>query len=629
MRTAAGQSFSPTLHTPTAPSRFTSAARGVIFPAPMPPRPSRRIGRGVRAWTCAAIVVCAVVGIGARGVSAQPAQQAQQAQPAGPEGAGESAGGGRTFIYGGTAVFRPFDFLDDDGKPQGFNVDLVRALARVAGHRVEVRLGDWDQTLRRIRSHELDLVMLAYTEDRAQTYGYLDEFWQIRHSILFLPGRSSYPNVLVALNKETVAVSGEALSLELLRALPEALRPRLIPARDNSAAIKLLVGGEATAVTGNALVLQTELARQGIQDLHEVIASASSYRLATAKGREAEMAWVRPALQKLRESGEFSALVERHLAEPRPLRTLRERVQDGGVIVLMLSLPIVMVLVWNRSLRSEVEARTRLLREAAADKDHLARSLAESLGLIEDTNHQLELKNAELERFTHTVSHDLRSPLITIRSYLGHLDKSVAEGNLDQFREDAGRISRAAGRMETLLKDLLALSRVGKVLSPERNVNLREVARDTVESLQGMLSERGVQVEIQPDLPVVRGDAQRLAEVLQNLIENAAKFTTGRANPRIWIESRPHPLGAVLMVRDNGIGLDPRHHEKVFELFEKLASEGDGTGLGLALVKRIVEAHGGRAWVESPGLGGGATFCFTLRLAGAAPDEAPQKGSLS
>jgi signal transduction histidine kinase len=560
-----------------------------------------------------------MVGIGARRVSAQ---QAQQAQAAGPDAAEESVGGGKTFIYGGTAVFRPFDFLDDDLKPQGFNVDLVRALARVAGHRVEVRLGDWDQTLRGIRSHDIDLVMLAYTEERAQTYGYLDESWQIRHSILFLPGRSAYPNVLVALNKETVAVSGEALSLELLRALPEALRPKLIPARDNSTAIRLLVRGEATAVTGNALVLQTELSRQGIHDLHEVIASASSYRLATARGREAEMAWIGPALQTLRESGEFSALVERHLAEPRPARTLRERARDAGVIVLMLSLPFLIVLVWNRSLRSEVEARTTLLREAALEKDQLARSLAESLGLIEDTNHQLELKNAELERFTHTVSHDLRSPLITIRSYLGHLDKSVAEGNLDRFREDASRISRAAGRMETLLKDLLALSRIGKVLSPDQDVNLGEVARDTVESLHGMLSERGVQVEVRPDLPMVRGDAQRLAEVLQNLIENAAKFTTGRANPRIWIEARPHPLGAVVMVRDNGIGIDPRHHERVFELFEKLASEGDGTGLGLALVKRIVEAHGGRVWVESPGLGGGATFCFTLRLAGGAQDQA-------
>ncbi|MEO8361369.1 MAG: transporter substrate-binding domain-containing protein [Vicinamibacteria bacterium] len=543
------------------------------------------------------------------------ASVAQAVQTPMPESSRGSADQDKTIVYGGTSVFRPFDFLDEAGKPQGFNVELVRALARVAGYRVEVRLGDWDKTLEGVRSHEVDLVMLAYTEERTKTYDFLDEFWTVRHSILFLPGRASYPNVLLDLKKETVAVSGEAVSLQLLRALPEALRPTLIAARNNAEAIKILERGDATAVTGNALVLQTELSRMGIHDLHEVIASASSYRLATGKGREAEMAWVGPALQKLRESGEFSALVEKHLAEPRPGRTFRDRLEDAALIVLMLSLPFVLVLAWNRSLRREVESRTTQIRAVGVEKDRLAKSLAESLDQVQEANQQLELKNAELERFTFTVSHDLRSPLITIRGYLGHLEESAVAGNLELFRQDAARINRAASRMEALLRDLLALSRVGRVLSPDQDVRMSELARDTAELLHGMLSERHVQVEIQEDLPVVRGDRQRLAEVFQNLIENAAKFTAGQTDPRIWIGARKDAEVTVFTVRDNGTGIDPQHHDRVFKLFEKLTTETEGTGLGLALVRRIVEAHGGRVWVESDGLGKGSTFCFTLRLA--------------
>lgn len=525
-------------------------------------------------------------------------------------------------MYGGTAVFRPFDFLDEGGKPQGFNVELVRALARVAGYRVDLRLGDWDQTLEGVRSHEIDLVMLAFTEERTRTYAFLEEFWIVRHSILFPPGRTSYPNVLLDLKKETVAVSGEALSLQLLRELPEALRPRLIMAKDNAEAIAALERGDATAVTGNALVLQTELSRMGIHDLHEVIAFASSYRLATGQGRETEMAWVGPALQKLRESGEFAALVERHLAEPRPGRTLREQVQDLGLILLLLSLPFVLVLVWNRSLRGEVEARTAQIRQGVVEKDRLAKSLAESLDQVKEANQQLELKNGELGRFAHTVSHDLRSPLVTIRGYLGQLERSAEEGNLALFREDAARISRAAIRMEDLLRDLLELSRVGRVLNVDQDVPMSQVARDTVELLHGMLSERQVQVEIQEGLPLVRGDRLRLTEVFQNLIENGARFTAGQADPRIWIGTRRDAEGTVFTVRDNGIGIDPQHHNRVFELFEKLTPQSEGTGLGLALVRRIVEAHGGRVWVESDGLGKGSTFCFSLRLAGASSPDA-------
>jgi signal transduction histidine kinase len=225
---------------------------------------------------------------------------------------------------------------------------------------------------------------------------------------------------------------------------------------------------------------------------------------------------------------------------------------------------------------------------------------------------ELERRNAELERFTYTVSHDLRSPLVTVRGFVDLLEKDVAVGRPERVAADLGRIRAATATMETLLRELLELSRVGRVMNPPERVPLDDLARQATALLRERLRAAGIRVDIQPGLPVVHGDRGRLLEVLQNLIENAVKFRSGQAEPVVEVGSRPGPDGPVVYVRDNGIGIDPRYHERVFGLFERLDPRVEGTGVGLALVKRIVEVHGGRVWVESEGAGKGSAFCFTL-----------------
>ena len=224
----------------------------------------------------------------------------------------------------------------------------------------------------------------------------------------------------------------------------------------------------------------------------------------------------------------------------------------------------------------------------------------------------LAAKNAELERFTYTVSHDLKSPLVTIRGFAGLAGTDLAAGNFPRVRQDLGRIVAAADKMHRLLDDLLELSRVGRVVNPPEDVPLAELAQEAVELVRGRIESRGVAVDISPDLPVVRADRRRLLEVLQNLLENAVKFAGERPGPRVEIAARQDGGETVFFVRDNGRGIEARFLERVFDLFEKLDPAAEGTGVGLALVRRIVEAHGGRAWAESDGLGRGATFCFTL-----------------
>jgi PAS domain S-box-containing protein len=228
---------------------------------------------------------------------------------------------------------------------------------------------------------------------------------------------------------------------------------------------------------------------------------------------------------------------------------------------------------------------------------------------------ELEGKNAELERFTYTVSHDLKSPLITIRGFIGLLRDDAEKGDTVQMGRDINRISSATDKMQALLSDLLALSRIGRVTNPPERVNFGVLAEEARELLAGIIQEQGVLVTIAPALPDVVVDRTRIREVLTNLIENAIKFR-GSREPRVEIGVVDTDGQPAFYVRDNGIGIEPECQSRIFGLFEKLDPKSGGTGIGLAIVRRIIEVHGGKIWVESAGPGQGSTFLFTLPLTG-------------
>jgi signal transduction histidine kinase len=229
---------------------------------------------------------------------------------------------------------------------------------------------------------------------------------------------------------------------------------------------------------------------------------------------------------------------------------------------------------------------------------------------------ELQTKNEELERFTYTVSHDLRAPLITIKGYLGFLERAAASGDGERLRGDIRRIDTAAERMQRLLDELLHLCRIGREAGPATRVEFAPVVEEAAELVRGRLAAERVRLVVRDGLPAVQGDRSRLVEAVQNLLDNAAKFMGDQRDPTIEVGARGSDEQGrhVLYVRDNGMGIPEEQRERVFGLFNKLSADTDGTGVGLTLVRRIVEVHGGTIHVESPGGGGGrgATFVFTL-----------------
>ena len=228
-------------------------------------------------------------------------------------------------------------------------------------------------------------------------------------------------------------------------------------------------------------------------------------------------------------------------------------------------------------------------------------------------NKELESQNEELERFTYTVSHDLRSPLVTIRGFLGYLKQDVESGDMIRFEKDMTRIANAVDKMQTLLNELLELSRIGRITNPPENVPFEGIIRETVDLLSGPLEAGNIRLKIVGEFPTVHVDRLRIAEVVQNLISNAVKFMGDQLRPTIEIGTRGTDTDGkpVFYIRDNGIGIEPQYHGRIFGLFNRLDPSVEGTGIGLTLVKRIIETHNGHIWVESD-LGKGATFFFTL-----------------
>ncbi|MGD0952582.1 MAG: ATP-binding protein [Methanotrichaceae archaeon] len=198
--------------------------------------------------------------------------------------------------------------------------------------------------------------------------------------------------------------------------------------------------------------------------------------------------------------------------------------------------------------------------------------------------------------------------------FLGLIKQDAENGDIERMNVDLQIANEAITKMDQLLMETLELSHIGRVVNPPEGVPFDAIVKDALDLETEKLKSKGVEVSVANDLPMVRVDRMRITEVMANLLENSIKYMGDQASPKIEIGHRKDEEETVFFVRDNGVGIDPSQQEKVFGLFYRLDTKSEGTGVGLTIVKRILEVHGGRIWIESE-LGKGCTVCFTLPLA--------------
>jgi PAS domain S-box-containing protein len=283
-------------------------------------------------------------------------------------------------------------------------------------------------------------------------------------------------------------------------------------------------------------------------------------------------------------------------------------------------------LLWNSRPSAERQEMHAIARDITLQKEAqralldlnatLEQQVDERTAAAEARAEELTRKNAELEAFTYSISHDLKEPLRGIEAFSQFVIEDYSERLDDQGRDYLQKIAHASARMKRLIEDLLTLSRIGRTESPRQRVDVSRALRDIVAGTKTAIEARGATVDIAPDLPAVIGDSTRVEQIFGNLISNGLKFNRSD-QPLVEVGWTAHAPGvAAFCVSDNGIGIDPQYHERIFGVFQRLhrREEFEGTGAGLSIARRAVEVLGGQMWVESEP-GAGSTFWFTLPLA--------------
>jgi len=249
---------------------------------------------------------------------------------------------------------------------------------------------------------------------------------------------------------------------------------------------------------------------------------------------------------------------------------------------------------------------------------------------VRERTEELEGAMRDLESFSYTVAHDLRAPLRAMKGFAELVLEEAVERLGPQERDYLRRVVESAGRMDALVHDLLAYSRLGRVGAATESVGLDELIDEIVEQMTQELKDHRPEFVVERGIPDVLGHPESLRQVMTNLLSNAVKFVFPGASPHIRISAQTRDSWVRLTVEDNGIGIAPEYHERIFHVFERLHRPElyPGTGIGLAIVRRAIDKMGGRVGVDSQ-LGKGSRFWFELPLAArSAESKAPVKGRL-
>jgi len=230
----------------------------------------------------------------------------------------------------------------------------------------------------------------------------------------------------------------------------------------------------------------------------------------------------------------------------------------------------------------------------------------------ERLSQQLQAQVSELEAFSYGIAHDLRSPLVSIEGFSRLLRDDMLNQDAERIQEDIRLLESGVRKMQEFLNSTLEYSRSGQLIKRIKNVSFGKIVNEVITEFNGQISSIGATVSLAKTFPKICVDRSRIKQVLTNLVQNSIKYRDKTVPLKIEIGHRLSEGETIFFVRDNGLGMDASEAEKLFDLFYRGTADGEGSGIGLAIVKKIIEAHKGRIWVQQGQSGKGTTICFTL-----------------
>jgi polar amino acid transport system substrate-binding protein len=523
-------------------------------------------------------------------------------------------------IIGGDRSYPPYEFLDKDGLPAGYNVELTRAIGRVMGLQVEVRLGHWADVRRGLDTGQIDALQgIIYSEERSKYFEFTPPHTLIHHSIFARKG-SPAAQALSDLKGKTVLVLRDGMAHEtLVRSHPEVIP---VPVNTNADALQQLAAGKydyALMAKLPGLYLTRELGLTNLAPMGNPLA-AQRYGYAMAKGNTALAATFGEGLAILKNTGEYQTIYDKWLGvlEPRGM-IWKDVLWRGAMVFAPLMLFLGLMSFWSWSLRREVALRTAELTREIAERRRTEKELRRNQEQLLQA-----AKMAALGVLVSGVAHEINNPngliLLDLKLLkdvledaepildehgsrngdftLGNLRYSKLKEALPRVMNEALDASRRVKRIVEDLKDF------GRQEDPdlESSMCLNEVLRTSVRLVENLLhkSTSNIAIEYADEVPAVRGNPHRMEQVVVNLIMNACQALPDRDRGialRTFVDAEK---GAVcLEVRDEGIGIPPEHLAHITDPFFTTKREMEGTGLGLAVSAGIVKEHGGVLSFES------------------------------